>query len=391
MRLCFALLYRDPQHAADGPAEALARVRLAHDLPRALADRGHDIHVVHLHGFDTTYERDGVRHHFVAPGVPAAALAVVLTRGPLRDRARLTSAWRAITRVRRVRPDVIHFFGTSLHLNLALLSARLAGRDPPVVVHHHGGRPATSLLGRPLQRFGLGRSSRVLFTTREQAQMYVEAGLVDDASEQCVHMVEGSSTFSWRPRSDARRSTGMNGAPVCLSAARLDPLKDPHTVLRGFERIAASEKGARLYLHYQSGELLPDLRSWVAARPKLHGRVLFQGPRPYEAMEDVYNSADFLLQASLREHSGFAVLDAMACGVIPVITDIPSFRTMTDAGRVGALFPVGDDAALARRVRDICGSGISRASDATRTRFDHCLSYPALARQLEGEYRRLIE
>ena len=122
MRLCFALLYRDPQHLDDDPAAALARVRLAHDLPSSLAGRGHDVHVVHLHGFDATYERDGVRHHFVAPGVPARALAAVLTRGSLRNRAQLTPAWRAITRVRRVRPDVVHFFGTSLYLNLALLS-----------------------------------------------------------------------------------------------------------------------------------------------------------------------------------------------------------------------------------------------------------------------------
>ena len=391
MRLCFALLYMDADHARDDPAAHLARVRVAHDLPRSLADRGHDIDVVHLHGIDTHFEREGVRHHFVSPGLSARACARMLTLGTRseRKRALVTPAWGAITRIQSLRPDLVHFFGTSLHLNLALLSARLGALGPPVVLHHHGGRPATNPLSRRLQRFGFRRSRRVLFTTGEQSDTFRNAGLVD-ANRQSVQMVEGSSTFQWRSRDEARRATGMGGVPVCVSTARLAPPKDPHTVLRGFQRIATDMPNAHLYLYYQSDDLLPALKAWVGDQAALGDRVHFRGTLPYPAMEDVYNSADFLLQATHHEHSGFAVLDAMACGVIPIVSDIPSFRAMTDGGRVGGLFAAGDraDAELAERVTNICRRGVAAASDAVRAHFEQSLSYQALAQQLDREYRQ---
>lgn len=40
----------------------------------------------------------------------------------------------------------------------------------------------------------------------------------------------------------------------------------------------------------------------------------------------------------------------MASGVIPVVTDIPSFRTMTGDGAVDVLFAPGDEETMARQV-----------------------------------------
>jgi glycosyltransferase involved in cell wall biosynthesis len=108
-------------------------------------------------------------------------------------------------------------------------------------------------------------------------------------------------------------------------------------------------------------------------------------------MQAIYSSADFLLQASHREFSGCAVLDAMACGVIPVVTDIPSFRVMTGDGRVGVLFAAGDAESLARQVLAITPDAMAAQSAAVRARFDEHFSFPALAERLEREYQAVIE
>src|SRR5262249_38618635 len=69
--------------------------------------------------------------------------------------------------------------------------------------------------------------------------------------------------------------------------------------------------------------------------------------RPHSSMEAHLRAADFLVQASHAEGSGVALIEALACGTTPLVTDIPSFRRITGAGAAGSLTPVGDAAGLA--------------------------------------------
>ncbi|HWQ14603.1 MAG TPA: glycosyltransferase family 4 protein, partial [Roseiflexaceae bacterium] len=258
---------------------------------------------------------------------------------------------------------------------------------PPLVLHYHGGYPPRNPLARAALRAGLGRAARLLFTTREHARPFVETGLVDGA--QVAVLMETSSAFRPLPQDKARCATGMHGDPVFLWAGRLHPVKDPLTALRAFAQIAAARPAARLYMHYLTAELEEEVRAFLAARPGLAARVELRGRAPFERMEAIYSSADFLLQASRREFSGCAVLEAMACGAIPAVSDIPSFRAMTCGGRYGVLFPPGDAAALARGVLAIPPAEIPARAAAVRAHFERALSFPALAEQLEKVYRGL--
>jgi glycosyltransferase involved in cell wall biosynthesis len=184
-------------------------------------------------------------------------------------------------------------------------------------------------------------------------------------------------------------TTGMRGDPVYLSAGRLDAIKDPLTMLRGWEQIAAQQPNARLYLYYLTAEMLHDITTFLGARPELASRTELRGRAPLETMEAVYSSADFLLQASTREWSGLAVIEAMSCGCIPIVSDIPSFRRMTSDGRFGRLFPVGDAGALADEAVSISPEQRAGLSASVREYFDRMLSFPALARQIDDVYRQL--
>jgi glycosyltransferase involved in cell wall biosynthesis len=201
--------------------------------------------------------------------------------------------------------------------------------------------------------------------------------------------METSSIFEWQPRREARQETGMVGRPVFLWAGRLHPEKDPMTALRGFERIVSKWPDARLYLYYLTDELLPELQRFVESSPHLSRSVHFRGRAPHEQMASIYNSADFFLQASSREAGGIAVLEAMSCGVIPIVTDIPSFRSMTGGGRYGALFPLGEDESLAREVLSISREEVPRHSRLIRDHFQQHLSFSVLACRLDSVYREL--
>ncbi|HET7034457.1 MAG TPA: glycosyltransferase family 4 protein [Thermomicrobiaceae bacterium] len=384
LRVCFVVPYYAEGRESVDIDRYLSETPIHRALPRALAARGHQVQVVHLFPREVEWWEGGVRHHFVRAGRGARTLGHWVGRLRGRDRAYYEPAWRAIERVRACRPDIVHVHGATLNLNLHLL-LRALGTETPVVLHYHGGYPSRHRLVRRLQRANFARAACYCFTTQEHAQPFVETGVIA-RPERVVELMETSSSFRPSEREPARALTGMQGDPVFLWVGRLHPIKDPLTALRGFERVLAAWPEAQLYLHYLSDECLPLLRGYLTERPALRAHVHPRGPAPFERMETIYNSADFLLQASLREFSGCAVLEAMACGTIPVVTDIPSFRRMTGDGQAGVLFPRGDDRALAAGVLALGRDQIASSARETRARFERELSFASLAARLEEVY-----
>lgn len=346
------------------------------------------MHVVQHHPRPATFDEGDVRYHFVATSSVGAAAARTVGRLTGREAARGELATGAIQRIVALQPDIVHFHGLVLTLNLLALQRALGRSGPPIVAHYHGGYPSSHPIWRRIQARALRPLARALFTTRDHAEPFVAAAML--APSQVEEIVEVSSHFQMMDRTAARAQTGKVGDPVFLHTGRLHPDKDPLTTLRGFERITERWTGAQLYLYYLTDELLPACRQFVAARPVLAERVHFGGRVAPEALEAIYNSADFLLQASRREFSGYAVLESMACGVVPVVADIPSFRAMTQAGRYGILFPPGDDAALARKVLAVDREAVPMLAAAVRRHFEEALSYDAMAARLGALYASIV-
>ncbi len=388
MKICYALLHYGSSYT--DPDAYFELAPLLRHLPQEVVALGHQVDVVILFPTRHVFEERGVRYHFV----PSHALVQSLSRhvGRWFNRAptSIEPALGAIQTVRDLQPDLIHFHGTNLYLNHFLLLTALGRKRPPIVLHFHGGYPSPNRLVQRIQRFNFRRVARFLFTTLAHAQSFIDAGLIDEPPR-VVEFMETSSPFRPRPRAETQHETGLSGDPVFLWAGRLDPIKDPMTALRGFERILATWPNAHLYVYPLTATLLPDLRTYVAARPLLKQHVHFRGRAPFEQMEMLHNSSDFLFRTSLHEIMGCAVPEAMACGVIPVVTDIPSFRAMTDGGRYGVLFPPGDAEALVRGVLAIPLEEIAERSRQVRAWFEHALSFPALARQMDAVYREVID
>jgi glycosyltransferase involved in cell wall biosynthesis len=239
-----------------------------------------------------------------------------------------------------------------------------------------------------LQRWGLRAVDGFLFTADGLARQWVGHGLID-AARPIYEIMEGSNRFQPRDRAAARARTGMRGDPILLWVGLLTERKDPLTVLAGFERALEWAPGARLYMIYNDDRLLPQVRARIAQSAGLREAVELLGSRPYSEMEDYYNSADYFILGSNHEGSGYALAEALACGVVPIVTDIPSFRMMTDGGTVGALWPVGDAAALAAAIRDLLRRPREPLAAAARRFFEARLNYPSIGRQALAAYHEL--
>ena len=190
---------------------------------------------------------------------------------------------------------------------------------------------------------------------------------------------------AWQIPLRLHRMAGRITRQETAAVAHINGLIFPLTVLAGFAQALPAMPQAHLAMIYHTNELLPALQTWLAANPRLREAVTLVGQVPHDQIESYFHSADYFVLGSRSEGSGFALAEAMACGVTPIVTDIPSFRMMTDRGRVGMLWPVGDAHALATA---LCHAATQPAEPhKPRQFFEQVLSYPAIARRALAAYQ----
>jgi len=300
------------------------------------------------------------------------------------DLSRRRIPFRLHRQTARWRPDVVHLNGLSYPLQMSHLRGRL-DRSCAVVAQHHGERPMRGLR-RAVQRITLRCADAVLFNGTEVARPWVNAGLV--GREPPVWAVpEASSRLEPEEREASRKALNVHGDPLLLWVGNLDHNKDPLTVLSAVAEVSGRLPGLRLLMAYRSAPLLKQVRDRLEADPALACRVTMLGRRPHEQIGRLMSAADLLIQASHREGSGFAVIDALACGLPPVVTDIPSFRYLTDNGRIGALFRPGDPDNLVDTLLRVVEAGNPSRGEPILSWFRRKLSWPAVARRAIAAYR----
>lgn len=84
------------------------------------------------------------------------------------------------------------------------------------------------------------------------------------------------------------------------------------------------------------------------------------------------------------------MLEALACGTTPLVTDIPSFRRITAAGKVGALVPPGDAAQMARAMVEWSSRDRASLRQQARAHFDRALSFSVVAAELRAAYEAIL-
>lgn len=362
--------------AAPGPEALLDRYSTLTGWCDAMTGAGASVRVVQRYSRERQVQRGLVEYVFVADGRPAV-LPVRSGSTPVADAVALS------------RPHVLHVNG--LGFPALLPSLRRAARDAVLVVQDHAGAqpPGGSIVGawrRLAWRRGLGVADAVSFTAEGQARAWQEAGIL--RRQHVLGLIESSTSVRPAPRTEARRRTGLRGDPLVLSVGRLVPGKDPLAVLAAFERLAAVRPAARLAFVYQGGPLEAALRAALAEVPALDGSVTLVGGVPHAVIGDYYGAADLFVSASHAEGSGYALLEAMACGLAPVVTDIPPFRAI--AGPCARYWRPGDVDEAAAALLDMASRDLAAERIRVRAQFETELSWAAIAARTMAVYRELL-
>lgn len=287
---------------------------------------------------------------------------------------------RAARAVRAGRPDVVH---VNAFLDpVRTLVLRLACPRARFVVQHHGEAPVRAGRAAVAQRL-VGRTVQAAAFTGadEQAGPWRAAGVLP-RRVRAHEVLEAAPSVAPLPRAEARGRTGVTGEPAVLWVGRLIEGKDPVGAVRAFARAFADRPAARLWLLCTNRDREADVRAAVAAAG-VTDRTTLVGPVPHHEVAAWLSAADLFLATSRREGSGYALLEAVACGCTPVVSDIGPHRAIV--GDDGVRFAVGDDADAARALRAAADAPIDRAVLRCRSATAH--SWAAVARQLVAVYR----
>lgn len=302
--------------------------------------------------------RRGLRHSILLlhdhPGVisfpPEVPIHRVVTAP--RDPRMIAKIWRMLN---RLRPTVIHCRNWGSWPDTALARLLTVPRLP-LVFSYHGmeGREVSRSLRLKFQ--AMARITTRIFAVSDAARTL----LVDDYGLPRARIgviCNGVDTVRFQPRpldAPRRRTSRL----VVAAIGRLYPIKNLPLLMRAVDRVAAGGLDLELRI---AGEGPEQQRLEALARTLRAGdRMVFLGH--VQDVASVVRDADVYVLSSDNEANPNSLLEAMACGVPCISTDVGNVSELFDQGRAGIMVPPGDDAVLAAAIERLARAPELRAS-----------------------------
>ncbi|HET9152796.1 MAG TPA: glycosyltransferase family 4 protein [Solirubrobacterales bacterium] len=281
--------------------------------------------------------------------------------------------------------DLVH-----VHGDMAAMIAAPGLRGRPLVFTTHGLhrlRRSTGLAGwvvRRRLRTAVAATARTICIAQDERDD-LAAALPAALRGRLVVVPNGvpvAAPVAAAQRMQARRALRLGDDEIgVLFVGQLEERKDPLGAIGAVE--AARRQGADLVLLIAGGG---PLEQQVAAAAGPAVRPL--GHR--EDLSDLYAAADLFLLPSHREGMSFALLEAMAHGLAPVVADgTGNAETVGDAGVV---FPAGDRGAMSARLAELAADRDARArlGSAARERIRTELSLERFLGGTRAQYEAAI-
>lgn len=301
-------------------------------------------------------------------------IALSVTRSRIRGVPSVLGRLRTVRRLAR-EADVVHVHGDMAAM---LVAPGLRGR--PLVITTHGLhrlRRSTGVAGRLVRRRlrAAVAASAVTICIAGDERDDLAAALPPSLHGRLVVVPNGVPVAAVDPerRRGARETLGLaDGEVGVLFVGQLEERKDPLGAIAAVE--SARREGAELVLVVAGGG---PLEQEVAAHEGAAVRAL--GHR--EDLESLYAAADLFLLPSHREGMSFALLEAMAHGLAPVVAD--GTGNAETVGAAGVVFPAGDVGAMSAQLAELARDAEARARLGTAAR-ERIAGELSLDRFLEG-------
>jgi glycosyltransferase involved in cell wall biosynthesis len=137
-----------------------------------------------------------------------------------------------------------------------------------------------------------------------------------------------------------------------LSIRGLKSIYNPRVIAQAIPAVLARRPDVRFVIRTYSADaaLLAEFQRLVAATGSSHAVRYVGDLSGDEAIADLYRQAAVVVSVPSSDGTPQSVLEAMACGSAPVLSDLPSLSAWIQPEVEGLFVPVGDVAALAAAI-----------------------------------------
>lgn len=287
--------------------------------------------------------------------------------------------------------DVLHVHYAIPHAVCAALAREMSGSDIKIVTTLHG--TDITVLGQDLAmqtaiQFGIERSDVVTAVSDSLKRETYEKLEISKEIETIYNFVD-ESVFKVRDLAPLKSEFGIRqDERVLIHVSNFRKIKRIQDVVATFEKVRAKIPAKLLLVG--DGPERRHISNLVRGSEFSHD-ILFLGKQ--ENVEELFAISDVKLLLSEKESFGLVLLEAMACGVPGVGTDIGGIPEVIEHGVNGYVASLGDIDAISNYVLEIL------KDDATHARFREAalktvqekFRSEKIIKQYEDVYYRLVE
>ncbi|GAB4350802.1 MAG: hypothetical protein Kow0099_34580 [Candidatus Abyssubacteria bacterium] len=317
-------------------------------LAELLAKEGWGVSVVAPRIFKGSlpYEKEGPIEIRRFPSFLGNKLLVQYPRTPVFRLAGYMAAGiiSAVRCIRVHRCDLLHAHWVVPAGLIGIIAGRLWRK--PVIVTAHGSdilvTPKGSRTMRGIVRFVLQKADGVTSVADHLTEEIVQMGI---QRERVLTFPMSVPTDSFRPEGP---SVQVDEGPIIFSNRSLYPIYNVELLIRAAPLILNEVPRAKILVAGEGpeAERLASLIHSLA----LDDQVRLVGALPHSRMPEYLRGATVYVSTALSDGASVSLLEAMACGIFPVVADIPANREWITDGKNGLLFDARDATSLASRV-----------------------------------------
>lgn len=356
---------------------------VATELGKLLAEKGHEIHFI---SSGLPFRLNKMYHNIYYHQVEVNSYSVF--QYPPYD---LALASKIAEVIKREKLDILHVHYAIPHAVCAILAKQMAGTEVKIVTTLHG--TDITVLGydpslNDLIKFGIEKSDAVTAVSNALVEQTIEVINPDKTIETVYNFID-ERVYQKTDSKHLRQDYGiLDHEKVVIHVSNFRGVKRVQDVVASFAKIQEVVP-SKLLLVGDGPEMTPICK--LVSKLGLDDHVLFLGKQ--DKLEELYSLSDLLLLLSEKESFGLVLLEAMACGVPCIGTNIGGIPEVIIDGETGYICEFGNvDEVAEKSIQLLKDSARHQAfSEAAMSLVESSFRSETITEEYLAIYRRLLE